>query len=730
MRIVPDSGTLLLRGRPHWLRCAFTQTALADDIVTLAPLDTADATSADATPFTGGFAGMAFDRHCRLFHPLPETGQIEYVLWGQQNTLAVHDTQPQPFTLTGPESETGGAGSGAPLPQQPLALACDAADYLYIADPATQSVWLADTWQQEVARQITFSNKPLDLAEQGGHIYVLLDTPGWQELTPCEPAPDSAQDSAQDLPWPAEVTGAERLAVADDGRAFVLCRAGTADATVICLQEPTLQKAVPFCTDMLIGPTDPEFGALFVFARRPGEDFVRQRLKGRQWAPLPGLFAPQYDGRGIALAPDGRVAYWTARGLRHAAPARTQYQQSGYLFGFALDSDLDQNRWGALTLEACIPDGTSIRIYAFTRDDLEFADALPRTPPTGEALADIALPDSTPLLSTLAWGFRTDTGHTLYRDDSPRPLAPAGPDGFARYEAPVIAPPGRFLWLVFEFAGTRSKSPRLRSARADYPGHSLLQQLPKTLWRDPHAQDFLTRYLMPMAAMLTEWGGVSDQRHRLLDPRIAPAEALDWLASFLGLAMDLCWPERARRQMIAEIAHLFRGRGTLRSLQRMLEILTGAEVVILEQFRLRGGGVIGNAEATSSQAVLGTGFRVGGAIGEVTEMGLEVPSDAQFDDFAHRFTVTVVAHLSDEQLRCAKRLVEIHKPAHTMFDLCTAAVGTRVGVGLHIGLASVVGDSSGFDKAVVGDSVLGRGYLLGRPELDRPLPDGTGGGCT
>ena len=35
MRLTPDSGTLLMRGRAHWLRGAFMDTTLADDIVTL-----------------------------------------------------------------------------------------------------------------------------------------------------------------------------------------------------------------------------------------------------------------------------------------------------------------------------------------------------------------------------------------------------------------------------------------------------------------------------------------------------------------------------------------------------------------------------------------------------------------------------------------------------------------------------------------------------------------------
>ncbi|SFV16947.1 phage tail protein I [Pseudoduganella namucuonensis] len=719
MRLIPDNGTVLMRGQPHWLRCAFQQTALVDDIVTLAPAGAEGGEEPGGEePFTGGFAGMAFDSHCRLFHPVPGEGRVEYVLWGRESRLAVHDTQPRPFELSVADEV-----EGEELPQQPVALACDERDYLYIADPAAKAVWLADTWQQEIARRVDFPSRPLDLARQGDGVYVLLDAPGWMRLAPC--------DEPEALPWPEEVEDAHRLVVTADGRAFVLCDAGTADAEVVCLQEPALRLETPFCTDLLVAEEHAEFGALFVFARRPGEDFVRRRLKGRGWAPLTGLYAPQYDGRGIARAPDGRIAYWSARGPRHAAPARTQYERSGWLFGFALDSGLDQNRWGALSVEACIPDGTRIRFHALTRDDLDFGDPLPRTPPAGQDVAEIAQPTVTPLPSMLAWQYE-ETGWELYRDDAVRLAGPKAAPGYARYEAPVHAPPGRYLWLVFELTGTKSKTPRLRSARAAYPGHTLLRQLPRTLWRDPEAEDFLHRYLMSPAAMLAEWGDVSQTRQRLLNPRGAPAEVLDWLASFLGLAMDHCWSERARRQMIEEAARLFRGRGTLWSLRRMLEILTGAQVLILEKFRTRGGGVIGNPEATSSQAVLGVGFRVGGAIGEVSEVGLDVPGaddgGIQFDQYAHRFTVTIVASMSEEQLRCARQLVEVHKPAHTMFDLCTADAGTRVGVGLHIGLASVVGDSSGFEQAVVGDSVLGKGYLLGRPGLDRG-PDGGQGGC-
>ena len=111
--------------------------------------------------------------------------------------------------------------------------------------------------------------------------------------------------------------------------------------------------------------------------------------------------------------------------------------------------------------------------------------------------------------------------------------------------------------------------------------------------------------------------------------------------------------------------------------------------------------------------------RVGGMIGERQPGPLDGAPEVDFDDFAHRFTVIVVARLSGEQLDCVRRLIDHHKPAHTDFTLCTADTGLRAGVGAHVGLSAVVGRSGAFEPALVGDLALGAGYVLGRPELSR-----------
>ncbi|MFT3858291.1 MAG: phage tail protein I [Aquabacterium sp.] len=727
MRLIPDAGTLLMRGLPHWRRCAFQDTALLGDELTLAPDTSAKATAWPAAQQVD-WGGLAFDARCRLFHAVVDAaqaqGHLEYVVWGDASQLGVPDGHVHPFVVTGPGNEADGESTPATadLPQQPTAIASDEADYLYVTDPARSCVWLVDTWQQEVARRIDFAQVPLDVAACGAAVFVLLaDGSTWQ-IGPC--------DAPVRTTWPA-VPGAARLTVSKAVQsgvqgpyvAWVLVNPGAMLSKVQALHN-TSSITLADVIDIVSGADDAATGTPITLATQPGQDFVQIRWLGRQPAvQSSGLSAPGYDGSGIAIAPDGRIAYWTAQGLRHAAPARRQYRTRGLVFGFALDSGHDQSTWGRLQIEACVPQGTAVKVWAFTRDDLDYIDALPAKPPVGVADPDFTLvpqPELTPLLSAQVWAMADEDGAgTLYRDESQRPLSPAPEEGMSWFDAPVMAPPGRYLWLVLELQGTRHKTPRIRSVRAEYPGHALLRHLPRTLWNELPARDFLHRFLMPMAAMLDEWEGVSTQRHRLLDPRITPGDALPWLGSFIGLALDPCWPEAVRRQMVQEAAGMFRTRGTVASLRRMIEILTeGAKVVILENFRLRGGGVVGNDIVNESQAVLGVGFRVGGLIGDPQVQPMADAGPVDFDEFAHRFTVIVAAALNAEQLRCVQRLIELHKPAHTDFTLCTADSGIRVGVGTHVGISAVVGQGAGFEPAIVGEAALGVGYLLGRPELD------------
>jgi hypothetical protein len=193
---------------------------------------------------------------------------------------------------------------------------------------------------------------------------------------------------------------------------------------------------------------------------------------------------------------------------------------------------------------------------------------------------------------------------------------------------------------------------------------------------------------------------------------------LPWLASFLGLTLDDRWPVPARRTLISEVAWLFRFRGTIPGLSRFLEIYLGEPVILLEHYRLRGmgGAIVGESGPVQSRAVVGAGFRVGGAIGDPDESPLTGSVEDAFETHAHRFSVMIRGMLGEEQLAVVRHVLDVHRPAHTIFEICTLGAGMRVGRGLHVGISSTIGRTGSVRTLQLGAAALGRGGILGRPE--------------
>jgi hypothetical protein len=156
-----------------------------------------------------------------------------------------------------------------------------------------------------------------------------------------------------------------------------------------------------------------------------------------------------------------------------------------------------------------------------------------------------------------------------------------------------------------------------------------------------------------------------------------------------------------------------RFRGTKAGLERLLELIVGREVLVLERWRLRGlgGALLEGRDAPAGAAVVGGGLRVGGAVGATAA---EPVADDAFATHAHRFAVLVPALLSDEQLGMVTYALDVHRPAHTFFELCTLGSGMSIGRGLHVGLLSTIGRTGGFESLAADRGVLGRG-VVGRP---------------
>jgi len=174
----------------------------------------------------------------------------------------------------------------------------------------------------------------------------------------------------------------------------------------------------------------------------------------------------------------------------------------------------------------------------------------------------------------LEQGDRVEIGPYTLVYEIPTPLSPTPPVPAPTLE-PTWSPPSLDEDVIPEVQRRETFAVPI----PDVSSPSLyLQQLPVLF----HDNEFLRRFLLVFESVWEplEW------RHNLLPlyfaPSTCPAEFLPWLASWLHLALNPFWPEQRQRQLLAEAMELYRWRGTVYGMTRMIEVCTGVTPVITQ----------------------------------------------------------------------------------------------------------------------------------------------------
>jgi phage tail-like protein len=707
-----DRSLSLIVDTDQWLRCAHDNTALLDGGgVTLTwaeeperPRDcvTTDLPAPQQDPECSRVAragGLAFDRWCRAYISRPQRGRVDVATW------------PAGDSAISPCS--GGL-------RHPTGLAVDRHQRLYIVEAGADAVDVVDLVAHRLLRKVALCGHPVDVAAVCGRALVLLRQP--HGLVWIDGRRGPVTGPSLEKPCGYGPLTARRVT---SGPLVLWRRPGGEYAVIACSDGDVLFEFAA-ATDLAI-----DSSGLLVIAQRPGEPFRRYRQSGAGWIELEPVAALRYDGGGIAFSPDGRITYTATDGIRWTGPSTAKHITDGSVVTYRLDSGQYRTMWGRVFIDACIPPNTSVTLRFLTADDDD--DILDPIDAAGPDRGGRPVPQSeaTPPLPSRLRLSAAAGPYRLYRRPTGRERAwdqIAADDPFETYEAPVNAPPGRYLWLHMCLHGTAQVSPRVRAVRVERPGHHLLKTLPKSWSRQDVAASFIHRYLAPAEGVLHQLDQQSALRAILVDPHTTPQEALAWLASFAGLVLDRRWPEDARRQLVAEAYTLFRRRGTKDSLLRILEIYLGRPPVIVETWQLRGlgGTVLGTAPGGPPPPHVRASLRATGTLGRFTIGGRE-PGEDSYHLAAHRFTVLIPTTLNAEQRAVVNHILDVHRPAHTMGGICELGNGMRVGTQIRVAITTFVGPPSWFAPAIVGHSNIGEDGVVGTPAVGSRIGDGIAG---
>lgn len=98
----------------------------------------------------------------------------------------------------------------------------------------------------------------------------------------------------------------------------------------------------------------------------------------------------------------------------------------------------------------------------------------------------------------------------------------------------------------------------------------------------PEEEPFALRLAAAFDQVLAPIFASLDNLEAYLDPKLAPADFLDWLGTWVAVALDASWTLERRRDFVAKATALYRVRGTVKGLKEFLEVVTGSEIEVEE----------------------------------------------------------------------------------------------------------------------------------------------------
>jgi phage tail-like protein len=252
----------------------------------------------------------------------------------------------------------------------------------------------------------------------------------------------------------------------------------------------------------------------------------------------------RFAGKGLVAA-GGAVYYdFDDAWIPLADQPRARYAERAAVVTPVFDSDQPGCVWHRLMLDARVPGGTALTVRSQAADELE----------------ELAIRD-----------WRPEPDPRPRADGCEVPFAADGPYG--THELLFQQAQGRYLRLRVELSGDGRATPRLRALRAWHPRFSYLERyLPKAYREDSESASFLDRFLANVEGFYTTIEDRLGAVQVLLSPDDAPADALDWLASWFDLTLDPVWDERRRRLLLANAMRFFSTRGTIRGVELALRL--------------------------------------------------------------------------------------------------------------------------------------------------------------
>jgi phage tail-like protein len=450
---------------------------------------------------------------------------------------------------------------------------------------------------------------------------------------------------------------------------------------------------------------------------------------------------------GITIDPEGNIYVTCKEGIAFFSTQKSFTKERGFYYSKTLDNGKEKSQWHGISLEGNIQPKTIIEVYYYSDDDPKRKDEFDKILIDSNSIKnkkdDIEklIPKWIgPEILSISEK-REKKAETLNQE-----ILDLKPE-ITRMDMLFRERTGRYLWLKIALSTVdETLNSSIDKIKVFYPRESYLRYLPAIFQEnpvgqeDPVSRDFLERFLSIFETVFYDLETRIYDVDSFFDPDTAGSKIYDiykyldintadstendflkWLASWLNVAIEDEWDEQIKIRFIQEAFMLYRQKGTLAGIEKLIEIYTGKKPVIIEHSR-SGKPMILNDKETFiigiNSLLLRTpvrGFRIGedSILGRtaIMEGDLFEICGNPFLSLAHRFTVVVDLPAGDFALRAnaLKRILDREIPAHTKYYL--RIVGeTEQTSGLYVGMNTRLVDQSYYSLG--NNSFIGSGVIV------------------
>lgn len=146
---------------------------------------------------------------------------------------------------------------------------------------------------------------------------------------------------------------------------------------------------------------------------------------------------------------------------------------------------------------------------------------------------------------------------------------------------------GRYMWFQLCFTMQGEYMPKIHKIKIYFPKQSWIAYLPEMYQQNQNSKLFLERYLYIYQSLYEDMTEQIQTSTLFLDIEAVEKELLLWLADWFDIDTEYIWTEEQLRKLLCRIIPLYKKRGTISYLSEMIQLYTGKEPYIVEQYKIQ-----------------------------------------------------------------------------------------------------------------------------------------------